>query len=120
MFLINGFSGASPHGYWRKKYSENTQKMREKKIEQYLRKKVIERGGICWKFTSPGTVGVPDRLVIFPGNPPLIFFIELKQPKGKLSEMQKLRIQQLRDVGCIAEVLWSKDDVNSFLDKIPQ
>ena len=37
--------------------------MREKIIEEKLTKAVRQKGGVCWKFTSPGTAGVPDRIV---------------------------------------------------------
>ena len=37
--------------------------MREKIIEEKLTKAVKQNGGVCWKFTSPGTAGVPARIV---------------------------------------------------------
>ena len=42
--------------------------MRESVIETRLRNGVKAMGGICWKFVSPGTAGVPDRLIILPGG----------------------------------------------------
>ena len=42
--------------------------MREKTVEQKLVQAVRAKGGVCWKFTSPSTVGVPDRVVILPGG----------------------------------------------------
>ena len=42
--------------------------MREKMIESRFVQKVQSRGGLCWKFTSPGTDGVPDRIVLMPGG----------------------------------------------------
>ena len=38
--------------------------MRESTIEKHLVKRVKERGGLCWKFTSPNLSGVPDRVVL--------------------------------------------------------
>ncbi|MDV6239876.1 VRR-NUC domain-containing protein, partial [Trueperella bernardiae] len=38
--------------------------MNEHAIEQHLKKAVEAIGGLCWKFTSPGTAGVPDRICI--------------------------------------------------------
>ncbi|HAT1138348.1 TPA: VRR-NUC domain-containing protein, partial [Corynebacterium striatum] len=32
--------------------------MNEHAIEQHLKQAVEAIGGICWKFTSPGTAGV--------------------------------------------------------------
>ena len=40
--------------------------MREKSIEEKLVAAVKVQGGVCWKFTSPGTAGVPDRIVLMP------------------------------------------------------
>ena len=38
--------------------------MLEKQVEQKLVAAVKSKGGVCWKFTSPGTAGVPDRIDI--------------------------------------------------------
>ncbi|HAT1138355.1 TPA: VRR-NUC domain-containing protein, partial [Corynebacterium striatum] len=32
--------------------------MNERNIEQHLKQAVEAIGGLCWKFTSPGTAGV--------------------------------------------------------------
>ena len=50
--------------------------MREKIIEEKLTKAVKQNGGVCWKFTSPGTAGVPDRIVLMPGG--RIAFVDRK------------------------------------------
>lgn len=42
--------------------------MNEQAIEQHLKKAVEAIGGLCWKFTSPGTAGVPDRICIHHGR----------------------------------------------------
>ena len=42
--------------------------MQEKYIERKLRDMVKEKGGMALKFVSPGTDGVPDRLVLLPGG----------------------------------------------------
>lgn len=33
--------------------------MKERKIEEKLRKAVRQKGGLCWKFVSPGNAGFP-------------------------------------------------------------
>ena len=38
--------------------------MQEKKIERKLVKEVKRCGGKCWKFVSPGSDGVPDRIAL--------------------------------------------------------
>lgn len=52
--------------------------MREKSIEEKLVAAVKVQGGVCWKFTSPGTAGVPDRIVLMPFG--RIGFVEVKTP----------------------------------------
>ena len=51
--------------------------MREKVIEEYFRRKAKENGYLCWKFTSPSTDGVPDRILIGHNR---VIFVELKAP----------------------------------------
>ena len=43
--------------------------MLEKEVERYLREQVKKRlGGMALKFVSPGLSGVPDRVVLLPGE----------------------------------------------------
>ena len=51
--------------------------MRERDIEKCLVSEVKKLGGRAYKWTSPGNDGVPDRIVIFPGRPPV--FVGLKR-----------------------------------------
>ncbi len=76
--------------------------MLEKKVENYLKEEVEELGGICFKFTSPGNVGVTDRLVIFKG---VTIFVELKRPKQKPTDIQKYQHQRIRDHGMLVYVI---------------
>jgi hypothetical protein len=90
--------------------------MREKCIEQKLVKEVLSRGGLCWKFTSPGTAGVPDRLVLLPYGK--TGFIEVKAP-GKESTVQQLyRHEQLRNLDFQVFVLDGADAIGGILDAI--
>ena len=59
----------------------------EKVIERKLRDgvKKLGRGAKCLKFESPGTSGVPDRMILLPGG--RIVFVELKQV-GKRERMR--------------------------------
>lgn len=86
----------------------------EKQVEQHLVDKITNLGGLPWKFTSPGTVGVPDRIVVLNG---LICFVELKRPKGgKVSDMQKWRIKQLCSQGMKAYILKNKEQVDELVN----
>ena len=55
--------------------------MREKYIEQQLARAVKIAGGICPKLVSPGTDGMPDRMILLPGC--RIGFVEVKAPGKK-------------------------------------
>lgn len=76
--------------------------MRESKIERYLVKRVKEIGGMCIKITSPGLVGMPDRLVLLPDG--AAFFVELKATRGVLSPAQRRRHAELKKVKQEVEV----------------
>lgn len=87
--------------------------MREKDIETYLREQVRKAGGKAYKFESPGNDGVPDRIVLFPGN--RIYFVELKAPGKK---PRPLQIKQMRDIasfGCDVRVIDNKKGVDEFI-----
>ena len=71
--------------------------MREKEIEQKLVKAVKEKGGICPKLVSPGTNGMPDRMVLLPAG--RIVFVEVKAPGQKPRPLQERRHSQLRALG---------------------
>jgi hypothetical protein len=53
---------------------------REKEIERKLVKMVKSLGGRCPKWVSPGSAGVPDRIILLPKG--RIIFVELKRPVG--------------------------------------
>ena len=90
--------------------------MKEKDIERILVTEVKKLGGRAYKWTSPGNDGVPDRIVILPGRPPI--FVELKTELGKLTALQKVQISRLRDLGQDVRVLYGMDDVGRFLKEI--
>ncbi|MBT2599104.1 MULTISPECIES: VRR-NUC domain-containing protein [unclassified Oceanobacillus] len=90
--------------------------MREKDIEEYLRKEVKKAGGKAYKFESPGNDGVPDRIVIFPGNN--IYFIELKAPGKKPRPLQLKQMRDLKNFNCSVSVMDSKEQVDRFIDFI--
>jgi len=83
--------------------------MLEKTIEALLVKRVKERGGIAYKFTSPQRRSVPDRLVILPGG--VFEFVELKAPGKKPTPMQSREHERLRALGCVVRVIDSKEGV---------
>lgn len=87
--------------------------MREKEIEVYLRDQVKKAGGKAYKFESPGNDGVPDRLIIFPGNQ--IFFVEVKAPGKKPRPLQVKQMNYLVSMGCWVFVIDDKEKVDRFV-----
>lgn len=88
--------------------------MLEKDIEAKLVRGVRALGGECYKFVSPGTAGVPDRVAVFPGG--AVVFVELKTDTGRLSPLQERQINKLRKIGASAVVLHGAKEVAEFLE----
>lgn len=89
--------------------------MRESKIEQWLVREVRRRGGLCYKFVSPGNAGVPDRIVICPDG--RLYFVELKAERGILSGLQQRQIDRLRSRQQEVRVLVGLEQVKAFVDE---
>lgn len=90
--------------------------MREKEIEEKLRKAVKQMGGKAYKFVSPGNVGVPDRIVIMPGG--RIYFVELKTASGRLTPVQQSQLVYLKNLGQDVRVLYGLSDVEDFIREL--
>lgn len=71
---------------------------------------------MCWKLSSPGTAGVPDRLVLLPGG--RVGFVECKTTGAKPRPQQVRRLEQLARLGFAALVLDHVDDVEEVLNAI--
>lgn len=82
--------------------------MKEKHLENELKKSVENLGGICWKLVSPGTAGVPDRICLKAGR---VIFVELKAPGKKPRPIQNRRIKQLQGQGFQVFVVDSVDGI---------
>lgn len=90
--------------------------MRERDIEKWLRRQVENLGGLAFKFTSPGNDGVPDRLAVLPGG--LIYFIELKTDRGRLSLLQVWQQDRLRQLGVNVAVIRGMDEAVEFIEEV--
>lgn len=91
-------------------------KISEQQIEQYLVSQVKKQGGWAPKFVSPGTNGMPDRIVLMPYGH--IGFVELKAPGEKPRPLQLYRHQQLRDLGFQVFVMDDFDQAQMIIDAI--
>ena len=88
--------------------------MSEKEIENYLIRKIKNKKGIAYKFTSPGNSGVPDRLCLLPNGK--IFFVELKSPGKKPRALQVNQITKIMSLGQRVYVVDSKEKVDEVLE----
>lgn len=89
--------------------------MLEGRIEKTLRRKVKERGGECLKFVSPGTSGVPDRIIFLPGG--VIRLAETKAPGRKPRAVQSAVHRRLAELGVQVAVIDSLEAVRSFVEE---
>ena len=90
--------------------------MREHEIERKLVDVVKAKGGICWKFVSPGTAGVPDRIILMPNG--RIAFVELKAPVKEMRPLQVHRKRQLEALGFRVYCIDRKEQVEEVLHEI--
>lgn len=88
----------------------------ENQLEEKLRKKIKELGGIALKFVSPGCAGVPDRIILMPQGK--IYFVEMKSPRGEVNPIQKYVFEKFEEVGFKVHILNSDDAIKNFLEKI--
>lgn len=85
--------------------------MLESKIQSRIIKKLELQGSFVIKLISTNKNGIADILALKDGK---AIFIEVKQPTGVLSELQKLRIKQLQDLGFECKV-WIDYEVDFML-----
>lgn len=92
-------------------------KLLEKRIEQYFKKRVEEDGTCkCFKFVSPGTAGVPDRIVLKKTGK--IYFVELKRPGAEPRPLQVYVFKIFKNYGFPVYVLDTKEAVDKFIKRI--
>ena len=90
--------------------------MREREIEKKLVDAVKTQGGVCWKFVSPGTAGVPDRIILMPMG--RIAFVEVKALGERPRKLQLARHRLLRRLGFKTFVLDNPEQIGGILDEI--
>ena len=81
-----------------------------------LARAVKNIGGMCPKLVSPGTDGMPDRLVLLPEG--RMGFVEVKAPGKKPRPLQQKRHEQLRKLGYTVAVLDDPQQIPEILDEI--
>lgn len=89
--------------------------MLEKDIERKLHKgvKALKRGALCLKFESPGFSGVPDRMILLPGEK--VIFVETKKPGEKERARQEYVHGLFRGLGF---EVYSTVDNKAYVEEI--
>lgn len=87
----------------------------EAEVEGYLVRQVTSAGGICYKFTSPTTNGVPDRVIIAYGH---VVFVECKRPGAHTRKLQDNVIRRMRAHGADVRVADTRDLVDEIVSDI--
>ena len=90
--------------------------MKESSIEAKLVRMVRAKGGLCYKFVSPGNPGVPDRIVITPVGRTID--VELKTEVGRLAAVQKWQQEEMRKRGAEVRTLKGLDQVRAFVEEV--
>ena len=90
--------------------------MLERTLERILVRTVKAMGGFSPKLVSPGTDGMPDRLVLFPGGK--LAFVEMKAPGRQLRPLQLRRRIQLEALGFLVYCVDRPEQIGGVLDEI--
>lgn len=91
-------------------------KVKESQIERHLVDGVRSLGGMCIKFVSPGTLGVPDRIIITATG--RVIFVELKTEIGRLAKIQQYTIGEMQKRGADVRVVKGLAQVRDLLAEI--
>ncbi len=76
--------------------------MREQQIQSKRIKELEEEGYYVIKLITTNKNGIPDLIAIPPNSD--VLFVEVKQPTGILTKLQKFRIKELNNHGIKTEV----------------
>ena len=86
---------------------------RESIVERKCRAIAIGRGCYLLKWVSPGTTGVPDRILLTPGGG--VAFCEFKRADTDLTEVQRHWQKRLEALGFRYAVVRSVGDFTGLL-----
>lgn len=88
----------------------------EASLERSLGEKLKKLGCLWIKWVSPGTIGVPDRILILPGGE--VLFVEMKALHNEVTPAQELMLGRLRSMGCEAYVVKGPESCDRFYESI--
>ena len=86
---------------------------REHTVDRRLCELAHRRGGVAYKWESPGRAGVPDRILLLPGG--RVYLVELKRPGGKPRPIQQAMHARLERLGFPVHVV---DDADRFFTTV--
>jgi hypothetical protein len=91
--------------------------MAEGHLQKYFKRQATKHKVFWRKIAFEGQRGCPDILLLNNGR---AMFVELKHPDGtgKLSELQKYQIAEMRAAGAVVHVINSKDEVDEIIKEI--
>ena len=89
---------------------------RESSVEAALVAACRKRGWMAPKWTSPGTLGVPDRIIL--ADRGRVFFVEVKRPGGKPRPSQIAWHARAAQLGHTVWVYDGTERPDGFLDRI--
>lgn len=90
--------------------------MLERDIEKALVSAAKKAGGIAPKLTSPGTAGMPDRIVILPKGK--VCFVELKAPGQQPRPLQIRQMARLTNLGCMVRTIDHPNQIQALIHEI--
>jgi Holliday junction resolvase len=76
--------------------------MKEQQIQSKRIKQLEAEGYYVIKLISTNKNGIPDLIAIPPNSG--VLFSEVKTPTGVVSELQKFRLKELQEHGCLTEI----------------
>ena len=88
----------------------------ESELEARVRKYCQTRRCLYWKFTSPGTKGVPDRIIVSPQG--TVGFLELKRKGETPYALQRYWIHELEGRNCPVMFVDNYEDAMLFIDNL--
>ena len=84
-------------------YLNKTSELSEQQIQKKITTQLEKDGYLVLKIIKCNKSGYPDLIAVKEND---TLFVEVKRPKGKLSELQKVRIADMKQRG-INVVVWT-------------
>lgn len=86
--------------------------MKEKTVENALKRETVMRKGVCIKLLPFAFIGLPDRLLLIPWG--RFYLVETKSIFGVVSKIQEKVHGKFESIGCPVHILWSVEQVHDF------